>query len=324
MLSHQTKNVQNLNICLSTYPTTRAAMNMKHETDTWTDEAFDDAIARAMLALYESKIYHKSANNRSRSLTPDLLNAIRKEGVLIPAPDRVYQYAGDGRQMVDTNVKMIGSGCFSFGEDRRLNDPDSMSGYCRIEYFRRLSRIPRTVRMIVPGQPYEMVSVFATDHGEIEGVRQYLTINPAKGSITPCVELDRSNIPLSLKIKEAMSEDNSRSVSLLNYSFQIVDDFQHQWRITALDDKTKVTVGAYTENVKSLLYARSLPVTPSGRKRPILHVVSAHRRRMKEGVDVDIKTFLRGTREIEMGGMKYIVEAPQRLIDELLTQALSD
>ena len=71
------------------------------------------------------------------------------------------------------------------------------------------------------------------------------------------------------------------------------------------------------EQIKSLLYARSLPVTATGRKRPILHLVAAHRRRIKEGVDIDIGEFLRGVKKVEMGGTVFTVAVSQQLIDRL-------
>lgn len=64
------------------------------------------------------------------------------------------------------------------------------------------------------------------------------------------------------------------------------------------------------EEIKSLLYARTLPMTATGRKRPVLHLVEAHKRRMRNGTDVDITSYLRGTQKIEMGGTLFTVKAP--------------
>lgn len=58
-------------------------------------------------------------------------------------------------------------------------------------------------------------------------------------------------------------------------------------------------------------------MTPSGRKRPILHLVHAHRRRIASGIDIDVRDFLRGSREVVMDGIAYRVAAPQRLIEQM-------
>ena len=71
-----------------------------------------------------------------------------------------------------------------------------------------------------------------------------------------------------------------------------------------------VTFGIEPEMVKSLVYARSLPMTESGRKRPILHWVRAHQRRMKDGIEIDIEKFLRGVTGFNMGGLEFGITRP--------------
>lgn len=96
-------------------------------------------------------------------------------------------------------------------------------------------------------------------------------------------------------------------------SLQANADRRFCWEIAADDGFAKASLGCTAEEVKSLLYARELPITTTGRKRPILHLVAAHRRRMKEGIDVDIKPFLRGVAEVTMGGTLFKVRAPEVL-----------
>jgi len=55
--------------------------------------------------------------------------------------------------------------------------------------------------------------------------------------------------------------------------------------------EAKAHLGCMREEIKSLLYARDLPMTSTGRKKPILHLVAAHKRRIKEGTDIDIVPF---------------------------------
>ena len=87
-------------------------------------------------------------------------------------------------------------------------------------------------------------------------------------------------------------------------------DRHHSWCITAEEHGAKVNLGCMLEEVKSLFYARSLPVTETGRKRPIIHLVEAHKRRIKSGIDIDVKSHLRGISQIEMGGTLFTINQP--------------
>lgn len=291
-------------------------MNDFKYIDTWTDESFEDIITRSMIALYETKLSHKMKMViPARRLDTDYLQRIRKHGIIVPAPDRLYWNPSErGRQLQERIILPI-SGAYSLGEDVDNSDPDHMNSYCRVEYFRRVKRLPQSMLAIAPGFLYETVSLYPQLEGEVEGVRDFVTLNPNSGRITPCIMKGRHR---QEAIQDRLNDKGAKTEVILNIGLQIVDDFQHQWRITAVNNDTKVTVGAYAENVKSLLYARTLPMTPSGRKRPILHAVRAHRRRLKEGTEIDISKFLRGTREIEMDGTLFKVDAPEKLVQEIL------
>lgn len=78
------------------------------------------------------------------------------------------------------------------------------------------------------------------------------------------------------------------------------------------DRRTPLQLGVDEGHVKSLFYARSLPVTDTGRKRPILHWVRAHQRRMKAGVDIDVRKHLRGNERFEMGGFNFAITQPRK------------
>lgn len=74
----------------------------------------------------------------------------------------------------------------------------------------------------------------------------------------------------------------------------------------------KLVLGLNPEHIKSLFYARSLPVTETGRKRPILHWVRAHQRRIKEGIEIDISTYLRGITEVTLDGLSFEIIQPMK------------
>jgi hypothetical protein len=95
-----------------------------------------------------------------------------------------------------------------------------------------------------------------------------------------------------------------------------VNDARHVWNIDTSEEivgiKTPLRLGVSPEHVKSLFYARNLPITETGRKRPILHWVRAHLRRLREGIDVDISKHLRGITAFGMGGFAFRITNPNK------------
>ncbi len=95
-------------------------------------------------------------------------------------------------------------------------------------------------------------------------------------------------------------------------------DRRYLWNVSLYYPFGDVTTGLWLdfgveeEYVKSLFYSRNLPLTSSGRKRPIEHWVNAHNRRLKSGVNVEIQKYLRGITEFEMLGYKFIIVSPRK------------
>jgi hypothetical protein len=78
------------------------------------------------------------------------------------------------------------------------------------------------------------------------------------------------------------------------------------------DFEAKITFGIDEKMVKSLFFARQLPVTETGRKKPLLHWVSAHKRRLQEGIEIDIEKYLRGTTTMIMDDMEFTITSPKK------------
>lgn len=94
-------------------------------------------------------------------------------------------------------------------------------------------------------------------------------------------------------------------------------DSKYLWLARCEEDvgvsrKLKLLLGLDPEHIKSLFYARKLPVTETGRKRPILHWVRAHKRRIKEGVEIDISRHLRGIETFEMDSLRFEILQPTK------------
>lgn len=99
--------------------------------------------------------------------------------------------------------------------------------------------------------------------------------------------------------------------------FNAYVDREHLWLVDTLeqldvDRVQRIQLGVEPEMVKSLFYARSLPVTPAGRKRPILHWVNAHQRRIREGIEIDISKHLRGIDSFLLGGLNMQISQPRK------------
>jgi hypothetical protein len=271
--------------------------------DAWDDDSFEDMIARATIALYETDYSKDDVGRHWNQVANADIDRARKRGVFIPAPDRLIWEGGiDGIDGIPT------VGCVSIGEDRRQDaDDDRIESYCRLQYFRRIDRLPSIVKRPINGPAYESITLWPQDNGPMRASKTYLIV-AADGAA-------RLALP-SWQSRDGDKDCMAAEISL-HSAMQYVADARHQWLITADDGVSKVTLGAYADSVRSLLYARELPMTPTGRKRPILHLVHAHRRRIREGVDIDVREFLRGTREVVMDGTRYKVAAPQRLIEQM-------
>jgi len=106
--------------------------------------------------------------------------------------------------------------------------------------------------------------------------------------------------------------------SLLSYAVSIHNDRRYFWEVTATEQfmdgfPAKAMFSIDKEYIKSLFYARSVPITATGRLRPILHWVSSHKRRLKEGIDIDVTKHLRGIGEFMMHGVNFGITEPRRL-----------
>ena len=92
-------------------------------------------------------------------------------------------------------------------------------------------------------------------------------------------------------------------------------DSKNLWNVRAFKNdgemlQGNVRFGVYGEHVKSLFFSRDLPLTETGRKKPILHWVSAHKKRLASGKDIDIDKYLRGSRMLEIGDTTFVITRP--------------
>ncbi len=168
--------------------------------------------------------------------------------------------------------------------------------------IQRMRELPAGVSSLTP--PYFRVCYFMfPNRGKTEGFSAYFDVG-ADGQIR-----------LAPMGNFAWGDDagTKETLTMIAQVLQAEADRRFCWQIEAKEKHAHAFLGCQSEQVKSLLYARSLPLTATGRKRPILHLVEAHRRRLRNGTDVDVSDFLRGVPEIEMGGTLFRVHAPASL-----------
>lgn len=273
------------------------------EYDSWDSDAFEDHVARSIIGLYESpSAYNKHWRASAWMATERDIDLVKKAGLFIPQPGRIA-LAKEMDRPLGKVYKKVFSHSLHQGS-RPKTDEEKEYGLDRIyQSFQAIRREPKLrpgLKRMALGDLYSLVDLFAQD-GKLWGIKQFFVCNGTK--ISSCIG----------NCAERWATTKRQVTTMTN--FQI--DRAHTWSIHSKESEIDVTVGCAHEEVKSLLYARSLPLTASGRKRPILHLVAAHRRRMREGIEIDIAQFLRGTRKVEMGGAIFEVMAPAIEIDKM-------
>jgi hypothetical protein len=110
---------------------------------------------------------------------------------------------------------------------------------------------------------------------------------------------------------------NMYGANILSYVICLHNDKKYFWDVTAQESywdgyPARAHFSIDEEYIKSLFYARSLPMTEKGRMRPILHWVRSHKRRLREGVDIDVGKHLRGIDSFEMHGVNFSISSPTK------------
>ncbi len=286
--------------------------------DLWTTDSFEDCVAAALTTCFETRI-KKSKGAGPNTLTNERLNLIRRIGPYIPSNDRVIiapntTCAGDWEFDV-INDPMPSIGCIGFTRTHPAR-PDEYGGFFQATYIRKVTNLPKTWYRRSGGQLYEII-IAASENEFVEGERSFFCITN-EGKVVACdqrFELSdryKSNHYFTTPEKELKDREARASIAL-----QFIADSRHCWTIEARESNCLARLGSMPEQIKSLLYARSVPLTETGRKRPILHLVAAHQRRLKNGIDIDITGFLRGVQTVEVGGTCFTVRPAPTLIPNL-------
>lgn len=279
----------------------------------WQDDKFEDMVSRSLIACYESKIIKQRKVPKEMRLTEEHVRIMRKFGPYIPSNSRVVLPASSTKIAFDVeNDKLPYLGLIAHKSPvANSNDTKLYGGYLLTHLIRRIDRLPKFWERTGGGVLYEF-SILNAEDGGISGECRYFSV-AKDGEVFDCVWSNPS-LGMSNYGRERMA------IELLAHGLiclVLLADRRHCWTITAQENVARAHLGCMQEEVKSLLYARSLPMTATGRKRPILHLVEAHKRRMRNGTDVDVTTFLRGQQKVEFGGTVFTVNPPMALQPEV-------
>lgn len=285
---------------------------------TWKEGEFEHAVTSALVACYETRVQKQRGAAPEDRLTEQHLFAMRVQGPYIPSSDRVIlnEHNTSGSTFDIVNDELPGAGVFGVPiEDSHAVKRDFPDAYFMGQMIRQVSNLGKGWHARGGGARYEMFNLMANNDGRINGERRYFTVSKS-GSILACekrANLNR-NTPGEVSRHFVTPEEHlTECENWASYALQYLADRRFCWTITAQENFVKAHLGCAREEIKSLLYARTLPMTATGRKRPILHLVEAHQRRIRNGTDVDITAFLRGQQTVEIQGTRFTVSAPKAL-----------
>lgn len=283
----------------------------------WETEEFEDYITKGIIGLYESRPKQNQLRNKLFHVSDAEIAHVKSHGLYFAPGDRIaLPFEVDCEQpgfafMTDCGADEI-PGFKSIDEYRsHKHDPDGVGirGYMHHFYCQRIGRrIPAELKPCFGiGHAYEIIQLLFFSEGGIFADKTYAFLR--KNGKTD-VLLHRH--PEYFPYPDQMIEDAVHSSVKLALSINFHNDRKYLWNVQAKEKEARVLFGVYPEQIKSLFYARDSPVKGLGRKRPILHWVSEHRRRIKSGIDVNIDKYLRGTTKFEMNGTEFEIITPRK------------
>lgn len=277
----------------------------------WDSEEFESCVSAALISVYETKIKRYKSRPKALVLSDDGLEKIRKNGIYIPAKTTTALIDPDSLKHYYPYTKRPASGTLAipFLDANRENEKQ-YEGYITIMSFQTTKSMPSFLEQKTKGEVVVMDYIVPTNDGVVDGERIFFNI-AKNGLIGNAQPKGDSYNPRIRQNRQHTSE------LYLNIALQCAAQKNSEWSILAAEGDAKVRIACGMEEVKSLLYARSLPMTATGRKRPILHLVNSHTRRIRNGTEVDITSFLRGIQTVEIGGTNFSVLPPLTIMQEL-------
>ncbi len=286
----------------------------------WDKEEFEDLVATSLIAMYENDI------NKACLKVPNFIKVnekdlqdIREIGAYFAPPDRVgmeghihVEFDGYPEKAIwsprilecaTSNTHWLAEQYFTAFYLKKINSlPPAILNYQLLRYFKDMKF-------------YKMLYFSATKKDKLSLQKSYITIDK-EGKIHDTYARTPKGERWPLSVGTFANQDDVIPTDKIwaSCALNAWSDRKHLWNVTAKEHEAKATFGVYPEQIKSLFYAREMPMTETGRKRPILHWVAAHQRRIKKGIDIDIEKYLRGVNEFVYQGTKFIITRPLKII----------
>lgn len=277
----------------------------------WSKEEFEDTVAAALITCFEYRI-RKNRGAGPNTLNEERAELIRNSGPYVPGSDREVLFRDNGPQFFDMdNDRLPISGCFAQVVPTAQHIQGQYNGWFRSIYIRQSDKLNQGWRRRDGGKLYELVYM-ATGNEFAEGERSYFSVTK-DGRIVACEAFVRGNTGGRSGRHEEVCTDPHQLQEVevcAAMALQYLADQRFCWTIEAKEQRAFVKLGCQEEEIKSLLYARTLPLSETGRRRPILHLVEAHKRRMRNGTEVNVQSSLRGIQTVEIGGTLFTVRPP--------------
>lgn len=273
----------------------------------WGKEEFEDRVAKGLLALYEEGYAMQSNKfHRHAKVSRKELQRVRDFGLYFAPGDRLV----DIKQIYPT---VDGWPTKAVWAETIFNREDEVPGYLKFGYVEPVEDLPGDVRVIKRGRLYKVIWLLAQEQGGLVQMKHYVTIDH-EGYVHPTRQRIRSWTSFGLVQEQWIVEDEMPDCTQTAAQAAVIINFfadrKYLWNVVAIEGRARAMFGVHAEQIKSLFYARDLPMSITGRKRPILHWVAAHRRRIQSGTDVDIKKHLRGVDRFEMNGTLFEIANP--------------
>lgn len=295
-------------------------MEIYQTLPTWDKETFEDYVETALIASFETRLA-KNRDEKLNSASESDLVFYKRFPPFIPGVERIVL---DEKAIDVVNDGFIDRACLVFpGGFQSEKTADIYKGYLSAVVLKRVDKIKgkHWIRM-AQGRDYKM-TFFNFTNKVIRGVNSYFTVLK-NGQIIP-FDQQISNIrgyfpgqQQGMIRKSEYDFENIEQVAYIaSFAMQFYADKKNTWSITARESGAEICIGCSEDEIKSLLYARDLPLTATGRKRPILHLVNSHHRRLKNGTDIDISDYLRGINAVTIKNTEFIITPSDVLLKKI-------
>ncbi|MGC6230508.1 hypothetical protein [Hafnia paralvei] len=310
-------------------------MNGKY-SEIWLKDEFEESVLCLLLTSIEKRILKNKNCAPGLRISNKDMRLFYKQGALLPSKEieisapMYSEKKGEMIHIIGSGRRYPLSGCYGMSDvskkihlNSELSGHHGFNGYSYINEYQECNKLPNGWFRRDGGRLIKLSISSLTDKG-LDGHIIYLTLNhnciikacdyetPMSRGIT-----GKKEVAYSLSQMEPKLLQDAEQALLFAMQFEAAKS--ESWMITAKEDGGIVRLGCEDEEVKSLLYARKTPLTATGRKKPIMHLVEAHKRRIKNGTDIDISMHLRGLSSVVIGNTEFNITPPAQVLEQLNT-----